>query len=517
MLVRLGVFEKIKLSFLPKGHTHNDVDQMFGCLADVLRYKDIYTLDDIHTACASAYGGNLKFIHLDQMASISTWLDPFLPKGMTGYTKRPRCFVFRKDAEGVVRHKYRLQLQTTCKGPLACNWMPHNDPGYVLLKKVPDTASICRVPFKPVDVDSLRKTAKAIAAYCSEVQKKWWQDLLNRFALEDSVSCPTCVSIRQTQKDNARCHTDSKDLARDKSNRWAKSRKEMFRHLAAPGGPHSRFDGLLFPPARAPAVESEAVAELDEDFVNHLDELQEDGVEEYFINKRSRRVGNRPEQLKTGMLCVVRCVDDARAGVLDRPLDSASVEHGGGLGGSSGGASPTSSSDLSSPDESSDDEPLAHRVSKAAHPSRSNESIDARPPSSQGRKDSAAKSRHREPSHSLRKCVLKVHEYGNPAADMLKPQKRCFKSAGNAKDQYLKVGARPGKGFKPVYTDVNVRMLLDWGEPKDILKPNGKILPAVLTAVSNNPNTPWTLAKADEFKGSYLWYIAEIVDITYDE
>ena len=60
-------------------------------------------------------------------------------------------------------------------------------------------------------------------------------------------------------------------------------------------------------------------------------------------------------------------------------------------------------------------------------------------------------------------------------------------------------------------------MLLDWGEPKDILKPNGNTLPAVLDAVSNNPNNPWTLALADRFKGSYLWYIAEIVDITYDE
>ena len=33
----LGIFRKVKYSFLPVGHTHEDVDASFGCLSRALR------------------------------------------------------------------------------------------------------------------------------------------------------------------------------------------------------------------------------------------------------------------------------------------------------------------------------------------------------------------------------------------------------------------------------------------------------------------------------------------------
>ena len=37
MLVHHSVFDKVLVSFLPVGHTHEDIDQMFSCFADYLR------------------------------------------------------------------------------------------------------------------------------------------------------------------------------------------------------------------------------------------------------------------------------------------------------------------------------------------------------------------------------------------------------------------------------------------------------------------------------------------------
>lgn len=41
LLVFYGVFDKIKVSFLPVGHTHEDVDQMFSCISRALRKHSV--------------------------------------------------------------------------------------------------------------------------------------------------------------------------------------------------------------------------------------------------------------------------------------------------------------------------------------------------------------------------------------------------------------------------------------------------------------------------------------------
>ena len=42
-----GIFKKVKLSFLPVGHTHEDVDACFGCLSKKLAHFDAATMKDV--------------------------------------------------------------------------------------------------------------------------------------------------------------------------------------------------------------------------------------------------------------------------------------------------------------------------------------------------------------------------------------------------------------------------------------------------------------------------------------
>ena len=46
LLIELGVFSKIKMSFLPVGHTHEDIDQAFSRIAVYLNQHDAYTYDE---------------------------------------------------------------------------------------------------------------------------------------------------------------------------------------------------------------------------------------------------------------------------------------------------------------------------------------------------------------------------------------------------------------------------------------------------------------------------------------
>jgi hypothetical protein len=135
LLVEWGIFKKVKIGFLPVGHTHDDVDQMFSCFSTPLKRAEIFELKDIADVCKSNYEPKPQFYHLDHMASWASHMSKLLPSQVKGITK-PRCFKIFRDSVGVVRHKYRNQLQTSKKDPKRVDcWMPVNGPGYRMFEK----------------------------------------------------------------------------------------------------------------------------------------------------------------------------------------------------------------------------------------------------------------------------------------------------------------------------------------------------------------------------------------------
>ena len=57
LLVHLGWFEYIYVNFLPKGHTHEDIDQMFSRFCMGLRFSDAFSQEDL----AAIVGGSFHF------------------------------------------------------------------------------------------------------------------------------------------------------------------------------------------------------------------------------------------------------------------------------------------------------------------------------------------------------------------------------------------------------------------------------------------------------------------------
>jgi hypothetical protein len=80
-LVQRGVFDEIELSFLPVGHTHEDIDQMFSRIAIRLRQRDAVDQVDLFATVRESfqkYGVQPECRELDSVANMSAWLEDYL-------------------------------------------------------------------------------------------------------------------------------------------------------------------------------------------------------------------------------------------------------------------------------------------------------------------------------------------------------------------------------------------------------------------------------------------------------
>ena len=81
LLVHYGIFKKVVLAFLPVGHTHEDIDQLFGRLSIYLRAYNAYTRGQLGMAALRSFTFENQaplIIHWDTIANYSTWVHPFL-------------------------------------------------------------------------------------------------------------------------------------------------------------------------------------------------------------------------------------------------------------------------------------------------------------------------------------------------------------------------------------------------------------------------------------------------------
>ena len=81
LLVEAGSFRKIIVSFLPVGHTHEDIDQYFSRIALALRRHDAHSRPMLAEVImrtrvsSSAWGAVRSVVHWENVANISMWLE----------------------------------------------------------------------------------------------------------------------------------------------------------------------------------------------------------------------------------------------------------------------------------------------------------------------------------------------------------------------------------------------------------------------------------------------------------
>jgi hypothetical protein len=69
LLVRLGIFKKVKYSFLPVGHTHEDIDASFGACSHILSRNNAFTIDEVSGVWHKAWKSTKSFEYIN----VRTW------------------------------------------------------------------------------------------------------------------------------------------------------------------------------------------------------------------------------------------------------------------------------------------------------------------------------------------------------------------------------------------------------------------------------------------------------------
>jgi hypothetical protein len=106
LLVAWDMLERVVISFLPVGHTHEDIDQFFSILAKYLRCNPCLDRDDLEKAIHICYHAwwqkkSTKTHKLETAANISDWLQPYI-NSLPEITKPLQMHLFKNDAKHVV-------------------------------------------------------------------------------------------------------------------------------------------------------------------------------------------------------------------------------------------------------------------------------------------------------------------------------------------------------------------------------------------------------------------------------
>ena len=98
-IVKLGVFQKVKVGFLYVGHTHEDIDQRFSVISRHLRMHDILTMQKFLQALRELNKGGKEPVvtarTLDWMYDFSPWALDVVDKRFEKFTKH-HVFRFKK-------------------------------------------------------------------------------------------------------------------------------------------------------------------------------------------------------------------------------------------------------------------------------------------------------------------------------------------------------------------------------------------------------------------------------------
>ena len=104
LLIKYRVFKEILVSFLPVGHTHEDIDQFFSRLAVFFRYHDCLSRPHLSECLQGAYRFEHRTAHIEHwntVANISAWISSYTDGLFDG------CMQYRR---------FRFTLQKTDNG-----------------------------------------------------------------------------------------------------------------------------------------------------------------------------------------------------------------------------------------------------------------------------------------------------------------------------------------------------------------------------------------------------------------
>lgn len=100
-LVHMGILQKVKISFLLVGHTHENIDQFFSRVSTAFRNERAMTLPQMIAIVRSCATPAPESVVETEMVNFKRWLDTMEPENLH-QVKKQQVFVIKRNAEDKV-------------------------------------------------------------------------------------------------------------------------------------------------------------------------------------------------------------------------------------------------------------------------------------------------------------------------------------------------------------------------------------------------------------------------------
>ena len=188
-LVDRGFLQEVELSFLPIGHTHEDIDAFFSRIAKQVKTKKCLTIDDLANRIrASSQQTQVTVQVIEKVIDVAAWILPSCRPWKED--KNPALHInwFRK--EGAVYMKSRLNAG---KSTL---WVPEG--GHLFYRSLISVVPPSYALPKFRDVTKLRTSMDAIKEHLlvgTPTAYDTWMDELKRLESDQNRFCGTCLDL----------------------------------------------------------------------------------------------------------------------------------------------------------------------------------------------------------------------------------------------------------------------------------------------------------------------------------
>ncbi|KAJ8043886.1 hypothetical protein HOLleu_11185 [Holothuria leucospilota] len=166
--------------FLPVGHIHEDVDQMFSCVEQHLRHTNVCTLEDLAKEAAKSFTPNTDVRPVITVQDVKALFSQHLYSQFANHS-RPLWFRFRKVDKRCYMHFKKWECEMW--EPESCEEYPH---GYLVLKDVPELHQ--RVEWvmsnlERLDVEKLTKELpEAYRHRLPSAAQHWWAKFISNLS-----------------------------------------------------------------------------------------------------------------------------------------------------------------------------------------------------------------------------------------------------------------------------------------------------------------------------------------------
>ena len=167
-LVFLGVFKTVTVSFLPVGHTHEDIDRKFSLVTKELKERAICSVKDLHQCLLDSQKSTRKHVaRITSLHNVSGALENQRclnhVEGMKLYHK----FVFKQDTLRADNHfnvSCKLYLSMSASENEAVRLEKPSDSIGLFLKHEPDMSSLDCPPYHTISAGEIQDYRKRISS-----------------------------------------------------------------------------------------------------------------------------------------------------------------------------------------------------------------------------------------------------------------------------------------------------------------------------------------------------------------